>query len=183
MQTLAEHLLGGPSADGSTESGVSVDRATFFALMSAFPTGVTVITTLDGDGEPRGLTSNAVCSVSADPPLLLACVDKGSQTLPAPQESKKFVVNFLSEGRGGLSNHFASKAPDKFASVVWQPAGNGMPWLRADSLAHIECVTAQEIEAGDHIIFLGRVVGGEPPAPGTHPLMYFRRSYASWPQS
>ncbi|MBV9354845.1 MAG: flavin reductase family protein [Chloroflexi bacterium] len=163
---------------GRTPDGV--DKATFFAIMAAFPTGVTVVTTLDENGEPKGLTSNAVCSVSAEPPLLLVCVDKRSNTLPALRASGKFVVNYLAAGRGELSNLFASKEPDKFANVAWRPARNGMPWMHVDSLAHAECSTVQEIEAGDHYVFLGRVEDGQPPAPGTHPLMYFRRTYGTW---
>src|SRR3977135_4659871 len=81
-----------------------MDRATFFAIMGAFPTGVGIVTTLDEHNQPRGLTSNALCSVSADPPLLLVCVDKNSNTLPALRHSQKLVVNYLSAGRGGLGN-------------------------------------------------------------------------------
>lgn len=114
---------------------------------------------------------------------MLVCVDKRSNTLPALRHSRKWVVNFLAAGRGELSNVFASKEPDKFASVSWRPASNGMPLLHADSIAHAECALEQEVDAGDHVVMIGRVVAGEPPAPGTQPLMYFRRTYATWPQS
>jgi flavin reductase (DIM6/NTAB) family NADH-FMN oxidoreductase RutF len=160
-----------------------VDRATFFAIMGAFPTGVAVVTTLDEDQQPRGLTSNSVCSVSADPPLLLVCVDKRSNTLPGLRHSRSFVVNYLSADRGELSNLFASKEPDKFAGLAWRPTANGGPWLYQDSMAHAECTTEQEIDAGDHVIIIGRVVSGQPPAPGTAPLIYFRRTYGSWHDS
>jgi flavin reductase (DIM6/NTAB) family NADH-FMN oxidoreductase RutF len=159
----------------------AIDKATFFAIMGAFPTGVTIVTALDTDHQPRGLTSNAVCSVSAEPPLLLVCVDRRSNTLPALRHSRRFVVNFLLADRGDVSNLFASKEPDKFASVAWRPATNGMPLLHADTLAHAECVLEREVEAGDHLILIGRVEGGQPPQPGTQPLMYFRRTYATWP--
>jgi len=172
--------MSGQTPESSAGSGGSVDRATFFAIMSAFPTGVTVVTTMDGDGEPRGLTSNAVCSVSAEPPLLLVCVDKKSNTLPGLRHTGRFVVNYLAAGRGDLANRFASKEPDKFAGVSWRPAHNGMPWLHADSLAHAECSVTQEIEAGDHYVFLGQVDDGQAAAPGTQPLMYFRRTYGTW---
>ena len=158
----------------------AVDKATFFAIMGAFPTGVTIISTMDDEGQPKGLTCNATCSVSADPPLMLVCVDKHSNTLPALRHSKKFVVNYLSAGRGELSNLFATREPDKWANLSWRPARNGMPWLHADTLAHAECTTIQEIDAGDHLILLGRVEGGQPPAPGREPLMYFRRTYGTW---
>lgn len=162
---------------------MGVDKATFFSLMGAFPTGVTVITTLDEDGQPRGLTSNAISSVSAEPPLLLVCVDKRSRSLEALQRSGKWVVNFLAAGRGELSNLFASKEPDKFASVPWRAGENGMPLLHEDSIAWAECTTTQEIDAGDHVVFMGEVTGGQTPAPDSVPLMYFRRAYSAWPES
>jgi flavin reductase (DIM6/NTAB) family NADH-FMN oxidoreductase RutF len=166
--------------NGVDTAAAGVDKATFFAIMGAFPTGVTIVTALDQDGAPRGLTSNAVCSVSAEPPLILVCVDKRSQTLPALQASRGFVVNYLLAGRDELANLFASKEPDKFKDVAWRPAGNGMPLLHEDSLAHAECSVVQEIEAGDHIVFIGQVEGGEPPMPASQPLMYFRRTYGTW---
>ena len=125
-----------------------MDRATFFAIMGAFPTGVCIVTTIDASQQPRGLTSNALCSVSAEPPLLLVCVDKNSNTLPGLRHSQKFVVNYLSAGRGDLANLFASKEPDKFARISWRPARNGMPWLQADSIAYAECTITQEITGG-----------------------------------
>jgi transcriptional regulator with XRE-family HTH domain len=54
---LATPPLPGPSAaDESSPSAEAIDRASFFALMSAFPTGVTIVSTLDELGQPRGLT-------------------------------------------------------------------------------------------------------------------------------
>jgi len=147
--------------------------------MSAFPTGVAIVTTLDAAGEPRGLTTNALCSVSADPPLLLVCVDKESRTLDALLHSRRFVVNFVAEGRDELAQRFATKADDKFADVDWEPGLGGMPCLRRDSLAYAECETEQELEAGDHVIVTGLVVGGLAPNPASVPIMYFRRSYSS----
>jgi flavin reductase (DIM6/NTAB) family NADH-FMN oxidoreductase RutF len=158
---------------------VAVPRDEFFAIMSAFPTGVAVVTTLDASGEPRGLTTNALCAVSAEPPLLLVCVDRESRTLPALLHSKRFVVNFLAEQRHELARLFASKAHDKFASVVWEPGIGGMPCLREDSLAYAECETEQELEAGDHVIVTALVVAGLAPDPASVPILYFRRSYSS----
>ena len=151
----------------------------FFSIMSAFPTGVAVVTTLDADGEPRGLTTNALCAVSAEPPLLLVCVDRQSRTLPALLHSGRFVVNFLAERRDDLARLFASKADDKFAGVDWTPGLGGMPCLRADSLAYAECEVEQEVEAGDHVIFTGLVEAGMAPDPESVPILYFRRSYSS----
>jgi flavin reductase (DIM6/NTAB) family NADH-FMN oxidoreductase RutF len=157
----------------------AVDRATFFALMSAFPTGVTIVSTLDERGRPRGLTCTATCSLSADPPLLLVCIDKRSGTLPALRRTRRFVVNYLCAGRGQLANRFATRGPDKWQGVAWRPTKHGLPWLHADSLAHVECRVTNEVDGGDHVIIVGLAEGGQPPAPGTPPLTYFRRSYVA----
>ena len=129
--------------------------------MASYPAGVAVVTTLDTDGTPRGLTTTAVSSVSAEPPLLLVCVDLTSRTLPALRAGGRFVVNFLREGRSELARLFASKAEDKFAGVEWRPSATGMPVLEADALAWAECVTVHEIEPGDHVVLLGQVEDGD----------------------
>ena len=159
--------------------GEAVDRAAFFALMSAFPSGVTIVSTLDERRQPRGLTCTMTCSVSADPPLLLVSIDKKAHTLAALRHSRRFVVNYLRAGRGELSNRFASPSPDKWLNVAWKPTRHGMPCLHTDSLAYAECRVVNEIDCGDHVLFVGCVEGGQPPAPGTQPLIYFRRDYAT----
>ena len=160
---------------------MAVDRETFRAIMSAFPTGVAIVTTLDEAGLPKGLTTNAVCSVSADPPMLLVCVDKTSRTLAALRHARRFVVNFMSDGSADLCALFASKADDKFADVTWEPGLGGVPLLAADALAVAECRTEQELEAGDHLILTGVVEGGRAPDPERVPILYYRRAYGSTP--
>jgi flavin reductase (DIM6/NTAB) family NADH-FMN oxidoreductase RutF len=161
-------------------TGEPVDKATFFAIMSAFPSGVAIVTTIDEDGRPKGLTCTATCSLSAEPPLLLVCVDRKSSTLPAVRHTRRFVVNYLLAGRGELSNRFASREQERWTDVAWRPTPCGLPCLHADSLAYAECSLVQEVDAGDHVILIGRVDGGQAPAPGTQPLMYFRRGYGTW---
>jgi flavin reductase (DIM6/NTAB) family NADH-FMN oxidoreductase RutF len=158
-----------------------VERDEFFAIMSAFPTGVAIVTTLDEHGEPKGLTTNAICSVSAEPPMLLVCVDKTSRTLAALRHAQRFVVNFMSDGRAELCALFASKADDKFAAVTWEQGLGGMPLLTDDALAIAECRTEQELEAGDHLILTGIVEAGRPPAADRVPILYYRRAYGSTP--
>lgn len=149
--------------------------------MSAFPTGVAIVTTLEADGTPRGLTTNAVTSVSAEPPILLVCVDRNSRTLPALLHSKRFVVNFMRDDQPDLCNLFASKADDKFSDVAWTPGLGGVPILHEGAVAHAECTTLDEIEAGDHLIVTGLVEGGTPPDPEQVPIVWFRKSFASAP--
>jgi flavin reductase (DIM6/NTAB) family NADH-FMN oxidoreductase RutF len=156
-----------------------VDRATFFGLMSGFPAGVTIVTTLDQHGRPRGLTCTATCSVSAQPPLLLVSLDNRSGTLAAIRATRHFVVNYLLSGRGELSNRFATAGVDRWRDLAWRPNQAGVPVLYADSLAYTECRMINAVEAGDHTIVVGLVQGGKAPAPGTQPLIYFRRAYAT----
>jgi flavin reductase (DIM6/NTAB) family NADH-FMN oxidoreductase RutF len=145
---------------------LAIDGQLFRAVLGSFPTGVTIVTTVGSDGAPRGLTCNAMCSVSADPPLLLFCISKKSGSATAFLERKAFVVNFLAAGRGDLSTRFASPTEDKFAGTQWQPStlAGGSPILADDVVAHI---------------LVGLVVGGS--ANGGNPLMYLRRTYANWP--
>jgi len=160
---------------------VAIDGQLFRAVVGSFPTGVTVITTVGSDGLPRGLTSNAVCSVSSEPPLLLFCIDKRSNTLPSLLEAKAFVVNFLAAGRGELATSFASRSADKFAGVHWEPSATagGSPILVDDTIAHAACTVWQMIDAGDHLVCIGHIE--EACANEGTPLMYLRRSYAAWP--
>jgi flavin reductase (DIM6/NTAB) family NADH-FMN oxidoreductase RutF len=161
---------------------VPVDLELFKEVAGSFPAGVAVVTARDADGQPRGLTSNAICSVSASPPLLLVCVDKRSQTLPAIRSAGSFVVNFLAAGREELSDRCASKRPDKLAGVAWQPSAiaGGAPILVDDVVAVAECLVVREIDAGDHCIFIGGIEAGA--VYERVPLMYYRRAYAPWPK-
>lgn len=158
-----------------------IDFERFRAINARFPTGVAVVTAVGEEGEPRGLASNAFSSVSADPPLLLVCVDKGSRTLPAIQRTGGFVVNFLASDAEPIARKFASKDTDKFAGLEWRPSAtaNGAPVLTRGVVAHAECVTERAIEAGDHWIFVGRVEDGA--VHDGRPLLYFDRRYGEPP--
>ena len=158
-----------------------VSRSEFFQIMSAFPTGVAIVTTLEPDGTPRGLTTNAVTSVSADPPILLVCVDRNSRTLPALLHSKRFVVNFMRDDCAELCHLFASKAEDKFSSLDWTPGLGGAPVLHEGAVAHAECTTLEELEIGDHVVVTGLVESGDPPAPGQVPIVWYRKAFSSAP--
>ena len=158
----------------------TIDRQSFFDVMASFPSGVAIVTTLAEDGAPRGLTTTAVCSVSAEPPTILVCVDLASRTLAALRASRRFAVNFIGEGRSELCLLFASKAEDKFAHVTWRPTDSGMPLLADDVLAWADCATEQELEVGDHVLLVARVEAGGVQPELEPPLMYYRRSWGVW---
>lgn len=146
--------------------------------MASFPSGVVVLTALGEDGRPYGLTVSAFSPVSLEPPLVLVCVDRTSNTLPALRFARAFTVNILAAGHHELARRMATKAPDKFDSLGLAAAPvEGCGPVLADHIAAFACcVLDQEIEAGDHLVFIGRVVAGEA-RPGRTPLVYHRRAF------
>jgi flavin reductase (DIM6/NTAB) family NADH-FMN oxidoreductase RutF len=147
----------------------------FRTIVGSFPTGVVVVTAPG----PKGLTTNAISSVSIDPPLLLVCIDRASRTLPAILEHEAFVVNYLAAGRADLARKFAEKSDEKFDGVGWEGsrAAKGAPILRDDVIAWAECTLQSSTDAGDHVICVGLIEQGG--APGGAPLTYYRREYGS----
>ncbi|OQM74235.1 flavin reductase [Manganibacter manganicus] len=122
----------------------------------AFLTGVTVVTTHDGNGLPVGFTANSFTSVSLDPPLLLVCLARTSRNFDTLTEAAGFAVNILSEGQKDISNTFARPVEDRFAGLDWQPGPHGAPVL-ANVAAWFDCALDKVVEGGDHVILLGRV--------------------------
>jgi flavin reductase (DIM6/NTAB) family NADH-FMN oxidoreductase RutF len=157
-----------------------MDTRTFFDIMGAAPAAVTVVTTVDRAGRPHGLTAAAVCSVSADPPILLVCIDLRSRTLPAIRERGEFAVNFLAGEHPEVARRFASPVADRFESLDWTPGTLGVPLLSGVALAYAECRLTSEQVVGDHLVLFGRVVDGQAPGPRTRPLMYFRHRFGPW---
>jgi flavin reductase (DIM6/NTAB) family NADH-FMN oxidoreductase RutF len=150
----------------------------FREIMACFPTGVAIVTAHEVGAKPRGLTVSAFSPVSLEPPLVLVCIDKTSNTLPALQESGGFTVNFLAGGREHLAVLYASKSDEKFNDIAWQrpQLAEGGPILHEDSAAYAVCVTRQAIEAGDHWVFIGEVRDGAV-IEGRLPLVYHRRAF------
>jgi flavin reductase ActVB len=151
-----------------------IDPETYRELLAGFPSGVTVVTATNARGCPVGLTVSAFCAVSLNPPLVLACVDNGSNTLPVIEQTGRFVVNILAHGRGALAKRFASKDNHKFTGVEYVPRQYG-PVLVADAAAHIGCSVHAQIAAGDHQVFLGRVHEGV--IHHERPLVYHLRGF------
>lgn len=178
----------GPGAGPPTEPR-AVDGDRFRALMSSFPSGVAVLTTVGADGLPRGLTCTSVCSVGLRPPSLLVCLDQRSGTLHALRESGTFAVNLLHARGRGAAETFAAPDPDRFARVAWEPAGpHALPRLTEDAHTLAECRVLSTVPAGDHTVVIGAVEevsrAETGAAPGPHPappLLYGERRYAEWP--
>ena len=142
-----------------------------------FATGVTIVTTLDADGNPCGFTANSFTSVSIEPPLLLVNIAKAAFGCDAFTGSSGFAVNILARDQRDLSNRFAAAGTDKFAHLGWSGAVTGAPIID-DVVAWFDCEHFEQVDAGDHIILLGRVMQY---SYNTHaPLGFCRGAYVSF---
>ncbi|WP_336210176.1 flavin reductase family protein [Nonomuraea sp. LPB2021202275-12-8] len=148
----------------------------FRGFMSDYVTGVTVVTTLDAQNRPHGLTCTSLVSVTLAPPTLLVCLDVRSGTRAAIGDRGVFAVNLLREDGQRVAELFAGPEPDRFGRVSWRPSPRtGLPWLAADAHAMAECRVTQTAVVGDHAVVFGTVVHVER-APG-HPLLYGMRAF------
>lgn len=137
---------------------MALEKVFFRQVMGHFATGVTVVTT-NNSGIIGGLTVNAFCSLSLDPPLVLVCVDLSSSTLPLIRASKCFAVNMLTDKQEAISRCFATPSTDRFerfCDVSYHTEATGAPILD-DVLAFIDTRVVAEYPGGDHVIFIGQV--------------------------
>jgi 3-hydroxy-9,10-secoandrosta-1,3,5(10)-triene-9,17-dione monooxygenase reductase component len=142
------------------------DPTAFRAAMGLLPTGVTIVTATGPEG-PAGATANAVSSLSIEPMLMLACLDRGSRTLLAVQAANRFGVSVLHAGQEEVARRFATKAPvpEKWQGVAWSER-DGVPAVE-DALVFAACELRDVIAGGDHVIVTGEVTalgatGGDP---------------------
>jgi (E)-2-((N-methylformamido)methylene)succinate hydrolase len=173
---VAPPRLGADQALAEPPSPMPIDPKALRNAFGAFATGVTVITTRQADGTPRGFTANSFTSVSLDPPLLLVCLAKSAHSCDVFAEAPHFAVNVLAEDQKSVSGLFASRAADKFSQCAWVPGHAGVPLL-AGTLARFTCARHRLVDAGDHLVLIGRVEDFST-GPG-QPLGYFKGNYFS----
>lgn len=161
---------------GATVDGNAIDTERFKDLMSNVAATVTVVTGPSDDG-PFGITVSAFTSVSADPPIVLICIDKVAGSLAQFLAAPGFTVNFLPESAEDTAMLFATRGADKFGSTGWRlPTTAASGPVLSDAFQVLECETVERTEMGDHWVIYGRVVAeaGDPAAP----LIYFNRGFA-----
>ncbi|TPI11612.1 alpha/beta fold hydrolase [Mesorhizobium sp. B4-1-3] len=175
-QRIMDFLDEASGASAGAEAGPAFDAMEFRRALGSFLTGVTIVTTVDEAGDPRGFTANSFTSVSLDPPLVLVCIAKKALGHQAFSTSRGFAINVLSEAQKAASGMFASKVADKFASVAWQSGKTGNPLIEG-SVAVFDCGMEQLVDAGDHSILIGRVHDFS--HNGAQPLGYCRGAYVT----
>ena len=168
-------MLRWQSVSGKRYMKINADD--FRKALGNFAAGVTVVTGKLPNGAPAGLTVTAFSSVSLEPPLVMVCIGKQTGCLDAFEKGDAFAVNLLSEDQQELSNLFAKRDADKFAGLDIESGETGCPLIKG-SLAQIECRKEAVHEAGDHFIYIGRIVSLKASDEGK-PLLYFRGAYQS----
>jgi flavin reductase (DIM6/NTAB) family NADH-FMN oxidoreductase RutF len=154
--------------------------------MGHLPTGVTVVTGLDGSGQPQGITIGSFVSVSLDPPLVGFLPGKNSRSWPQIAESGKFCVNILGSDQEELCWRFAKEpvedeqghTPNKFEGVNWEPGQGGAPIL-SDVIGWIDCTVDSVHDVGDHWFVVGRVTNLGHAADVANAMVFFRGKVAS----
>lgn len=153
-----------------------VSANSFREGMRRLAAAVNIIST-DMDGELHGLLATAVCSVSAEPPTLLVCVNQAAAACAPIAASKRFCVSVLSQKQYALAQTFLTvKSNERLNLCKWQRLSTGAPAIEG-SLVNFDCEVAQVVQAGTHTIYLGRVVAAALPE-ADEPLLYFDGSYA-----
>jgi flavin reductase (DIM6/NTAB) family NADH-FMN oxidoreductase RutF len=147
-------------------------------VMGQFATGVCVVSTRRRDRSPVGTTVNAVTSVSLEPPLLLVCLARDSETLAAVTACKRFAVSILAESQREHSVRFAAKGERaRTHEVDFREHDLGLPCL-PDALATIACRVSAFHPGGDHVIVLGEVLSMTSAEREQAPLLFFRGAYS-----
>jgi len=151
------------------------DPRTLRDALGCFATGVTVVTCLDEEGDPAGITVNSFTSVSLDPPLLLVCIHKQAASAAALTGTASFAVNVLQTGQQPASITFSTRRDDRFGETPWSCGEAGAPILK-DSLGVFECERFALYDGGDHHILVGQVVKASFDS-SLDPLLFFRGTY------
>ena len=129
--------------------------------MRQLAASVTVIS-VTHNGTRDGLTATATCSVSAEPPQLLICVNRDAGAHDLIQKEGVFGVNVLARNQEDIAKRFAgidgTDREDRYGLGSWTEIVTGAPILEG-ALAGFDCQVAKRMTAGTHSIFIGRIVG------------------------
>jgi flavin reductase (DIM6/NTAB) family NADH-FMN oxidoreductase RutF len=155
---------------------MTIDPDSYRSVLGRFASGITVVTTRDAEGRDVGMTVSAFCSVSLEPPLIQVCVDRAASMYAALAQSTQFAVNILAAEQEALSRRFATAESTRRFDGIGYRRGESGAVLLEDALAHLECRLLQQIEAGDHTMFVGEVESAT--ARNARPLLYYRGGYA-----
>lgn len=159
-----------------------IDPRAFRDAVGRFATGVTIVTVRGIDGRPVGLTANSFTSVSLDPPLVLWSLAKKSANRENYLRASGFAIHVLGRDHLWLAQRFASAAGERFSGLDFQSGHAGAPLLEHFS-ARLDCRTFNRIDAGDHDVFIGRVIAMELLNEAEYPLVFHRGEFVALDRS
>lgn len=161
--------------EGHQPGRLPIDSSEFRRILGHWVSGVAVVAARAEDGQPCGLTANAVASLSLVPPLVLVCVDRAADSHDCILAAGSFSVNVLAADAERLARRFAEwDIPKKFDGIAHHVEVSGAPVLD-DALAWVDCRVHNAYPGGDHTIFIGEVLAGD--AREETPLLYYRGGY------
>lgn len=151
------------------------DSREFRDALGRFATGIAIVTTQAENGDLVGLTINSFNSVSLEPPLVLWSLADSSPNLETFRNCSHYAIHILADDQEYLSQHFATRQEDKFATIPWQPGLGGAPLLE-NCCARFQVANQTRHPGGDHLIFVGQVETCDT-NPERNPLLYFGGNY------
>lgn len=159
---------------------MSVTNEQFKLAMRHLAGHVCLITTADRNGLRSGLTATAVCSVSAEPPTILCCVNRNNTTYKSIKNNGCFAINVLCHNDQGLANRFAGpvKGDERFSAGDWVTGATGSPLL-VSALASFDCRLNEIVDGSSHGIFMGLIESVVASPDEELPLLYAHGKYAS----
>lgn len=155
----------------------SVDGDTFKSALRMFASGVSVVT-VSLDGHVHGMTASSFAPVSLDPPLVLVSLDKTSRTRAMLIDAKRFVVNILRDDQEAIAKSFSVSGRKDFSTIPHENDDSGAAMFD-EAIASLSCRTTDVVDAGDHDVFIGEVMGAR--YTDAKPLIYFDRGYRHLP--
>ncbi|HQV69064.1 MAG TPA: flavin reductase family protein [Thermoflexales bacterium] len=149
----------------------------FKSVMRRWTSTVNVVTT-QHDTVIHGLTVTAFSSLSMEPPMAFASINRHTRTHALITASGIFCVNILSEQMKNISDRFAGRMnnEDRFAGLAHHVALTGAPVLD-DAIAYLDCRVVNRHDEGDHTLFIGQVVAAAVQHPDGRPLLYGNGQY------
>lgn len=173
---MSDHQHGTPSVGSpghSNRLGAFVtdpDASVMRRTMGRFLTGVAVVTAVDADGAPHGMTISSLQAISQDPPILMVALNFDTRTGAALASSDRFAVSILGSRQAAIAARFATRGGERFDGGEFETTPSGLPVVHG-ALAQAECVMHEHVVVGDHDVTFGRVVACRN-RPGT-PLAFY----------
>jgi len=164
--------MGRGEISGSPASMLDMNQ--FKEVFARYPAGVVIVTTRTAEGEAKGFTASSFTSVSAEPPLVLTCLNLTAECYPAFSVAENFAIGILRPHHQDIAQLFAKRGADKFVPGAFVDGPHGLPMVR-DSLATLICKKAADYPGGDHVIIMGEVKSIELGHAGEGMVHYQRR--------